>query len=78
MNTVVFWIIVIFVAKIIHSRCPMHISVIKYAFNFLACSVEAYVHCEERIFLFKVRCIKQRSEVKSRANKGQHKCYKKR
>lgn len=77
-NTVVFWIIVIFIAKIIHSRCPMHISIFKYAFNFLACSVKAYVHCQERLFLFKIRYIKQSSEVESRANKGQDKCYKKR
>lgn len=77
-NTVVFWIIVLFIAKIIHSRCPMRISIFKYAFNFLACSVKAYVHCQERLFLFKIRCIKQSSEVESRANKGQHKYYKKR
>lgn len=66
MNTVVFWIIVVFIAKIIHSRCPMHIGIVKYAFNFLACSVKAYVRCEQRIFVFKIRCIKQSSGVKSR------------
>lgn len=52
----------------------MRIGFIKNAFNFLACSVKAYVRRGGN-FLFKIKCIKQRSELKSKVNEGHQKLY---